>query len=501
MHKGNIVVTPDEPLARVQRVMTEANIGQIPVVAPETREIVGIITRTDLLKQAAPARSGAASSGRVQIGAERAAMMERLAAALPPATMALLRRVASEAHQQGHEPYLVGGIVRDLLLGAPIRDLDIVIQGNAIPVARRLARALGGRVVAHDRFGTTKWILREPGAPLRDPLLEAEGLPGHIDLITSRTEFYERPTALPQVEHASIKQDLHRRDFTINTLALALDPEHEGQLLDFYGGMEDLERGRIRVLHNLSFVEDPTRILRAIRFEQRFGFRLEARTEELLLASLDLLEAVSPDRLRHELFLIMEEGAPERTLQRLGELGILRRLMPEVHWDASDAGRLQRLRAAGYREPAHFLTALIWNPEAGQGRIDRISERLGLSKEWRERLHTLYEVRARRDELVSPELPPSGLYALLHERDRLALELLAVMSEDEALRGALRLYLDDLSQRLLEVTGDLLRQKGLPPGPAYRGILDAIRAAMLDGRAPDRQSQLALLEEELARRG
>ncbi|MGH2544182.1 MAG: CBS domain-containing protein, partial [Ardenticatenaceae bacterium] len=291
MHKGNIVVTPEDSIAHVRRVMTEATIGQVPVVAADTREIVGIITRTDLLKHTASIGSDARTHGRpTGVAPSVATLLEKLAVALPPPTLALVRRVAREAHTQGHHPYLVGGIVRDLLLGVPIRDLDIVIEGNAIAVGRWLARQLGGRVVTHDRFGTAKWILREPGFPPKEPLLEAPELPEQIDLITARTEFYERPTALPQVEHASIKQDLHRRDFTINTLALSLDPAREGQLLDFYGGMEDLQRGLIRVLHNLSFVEDPTRILRAIRFEQRFGFRLEARTEELLLASLDLLE-------------------------------------------------------------------------------------------------------------------------------------------------------------------------------------------------------------------
>ncbi|MDQ4079034.1 MAG: CBS domain-containing protein [Chloroflexota bacterium] len=490
MHKGNIVVTPEDSIARVQRVMTESNIGQVPVVSMDSREIVGIITRTDLLKR----------MGRVQADTRAQEMIEKLAAALPAPTLRVVRRIAREAHEQDHHPYLVGGIVRDLLLDSLIRDLDIVIEGNAIPVARQLAKQLGGRVVTHERFGTAKWILREPNFPPKDALLEAEELPEHIDLITARTEFYERPTALPQVEHASIKQDLHRRDFTINTLALSLDPEHEGQLLDFYGGLEDLKRGIIRVLHNLSFVEDPTRILRAIRFEQRFGFELEARTKELLLASLDLLEEVSPDRLRHELFLIMMEKHPERILARLDELGILSRLMPDVRWDESDAERFRRLLVAGYEEPLPFITALIWNPTAGPERIDRISAQLGVPKEWQKRLHTIHAIRAHREALTASNLSNSALYAQLQRQDPLALELLAILTDDEVLRRRLRHFLDDLRHRSLSITGETLRESGLPPGPAYQEILDTIHAAMLDGIAPDAEAQRALLEEEVRKR-
>ncbi|MBA3530622.1 MAG: CCA tRNA nucleotidyltransferase, partial [Ardenticatenales bacterium] len=428
-------------------------------------------------------------------------LMRQMAETLPAPTLALVRRIAQEADTLGYESYLVGGIVRDLLLVAPtLKDLDIVIEGHAIQVARRLASHLGGRVVGHERFGTAKWLLRDDDFPPKASLLESSELPLHIDLITARTEFYERPTALPQVEHASIKQDLHRRDFTINTLAISLDPKHEGQLLDFYGGEADLKRGIIRVLHNLSFVEDPTRILRAVRFEQRFGFALEPRTHELLLASLDLLEEISPDRLRHELFLILREAHAARILARLHELGILRLVLPDVRWHPADAIRMQRLREAGYADPEHFLAALIWDPEADPARIDHIAETLSLSNNWRARLHTLYQVRARGSRLTAPALSNSALHAELHGQEVLAVELLAILTEDESLRARLRLFLDELRHRTLAVSGSDLRASGLPPGPLYKEILDSIQAAMLDNRAPDEASQRAMLEEEIRRR-
>ena len=230
------------------------------------------------------------------------------------------------AGELGFPLYAVGGFVRDLLLGHPNLDVDLVVEGDAIRLAQELARRLGGHVRSHRRFGTAKWILPDP---LRAPTNGA--LPEALDFATARTEFYEHPTALPTVERSSIKQDLHRRDFTINTLAIRLTPDRWGELLDFYGGRKDLDDRLIRVLHSLSLVEDPTRILRAARFEQRFGFQIEPRTAELIGNALDLLDRVSAERVRHELELLLAETEPERAFCRLAELNVLTVLNPDLH--------------------------------------------------------------------------------------------------------------------------------------------------------------------------
>ncbi|MCP4594831.1 MAG: CCA tRNA nucleotidyltransferase, partial [bacterium] len=158
-------------------------------------------------------------------------------------------------------------------------------------------------------------------------------MPSSVDFVTARTEFYTYPTALPQVERSSITQDLHRRDFTINTLAIRLDPDHWGELVDFYGGEPDLRAGIIRVLHSLSFVDDPTRMLRAARLESRMGFHLDPRSEELIADALPLLKRVSGDRIRHELELIFREAEPERALRRLEELGVLQHIHSRLRCD------------------------------------------------------------------------------------------------------------------------------------------------------------------------
>ena len=257
MKPGQIQVQPSDSVEYLQSVMLEHGVGQVPVV--DNGQPIGIVTRTDLIKLwSMPERRPKQAID----------LADQLARAVPPRAGEILRLAGRLADEMGFSIYIVGGFVRDLLLGMPNLDLDLVVEGNAIKLARRLAREVGGRVRSHSRFGTAKWLPDE-----EDVLAEI----GTLDFATARTEFYERPTALPQVERSSIRQDLHRRDFTINTLALCLNGDRYGELFDFYGGEADLQRGLIRVLHSLSFVEDPTRMLRAVRLEQRLGFDIEPR--------------------------------------------------------------------------------------------------------------------------------------------------------------------------------------------------------------------------------
>gem|GEM_PF-2524828 len=280
MRAGAVSVSPHDSIGEVQRIMMEHSLGQVPVV--QDGRVLGIVTRTDLIKLwSAPPRPS-----------RQAQIADLLGQTLPGPLIELLLAARDQANDLGYSLYVVGGFVRDLLLGHPTLDLDLVVEGDAIALARQLAEQLGGQVRSHGRFGTAKLILPED---------RPSGQPASLDFVTARTEFYAHPTALPQVERSSIKQDLYRRDFTINTMAICLDRARYGELLDYYGGERDLLEKLVRVLHSLSFVEDPTRMLRAVRFEQRLGFRIEARTEELLRGALDLLDRVSGDRLRHEL--------------------------------------------------------------------------------------------------------------------------------------------------------------------------------------------------------
>ena len=500
MRAGAVSVGPDDPVSEVQRVMIEHGLGQVPVVSHG--QVLGIVTRTDLIKLwSAPPRPS-----------RQAQIADLLDRTLPAPLLELMLAARDEANAAGYSLYVVGGFVRDLLLGQPTLDLDLVVEGDAITLARRLAERVGGRARSHGRFGTAKVILEQPRPP---------ELPPALDFVTARTEFYPHPSALPQVERSSIKQDLYRRDFTINTMAICLDRARYGELLDYYGGERDLREGLIRVLHSLSFVEDPTRILRAVRFEQRLGFKIEERTEELLQSALDLLDRVSGDRLRHELLLILAEPAPERAWSRLADLGILERLGPGLSADAWTTEKLQALReacngwsaaraagappaepawpaVAGGHVPCELLALAVLTMRLPEGDLERLIRRLSVP---RNQATLLFDARRLYGELgqLRPDTRPSELYAALHRYPEAALFAAYVAAQDPRVRQQILHYQRELRSVRPSLTGARLRELGLKPGPAYGRILNALRDARLDGMVHTTEEEEALLHELLER--
>ena len=238
---------------------------------------------------------------------------------VPAPLFSLLREAGELADQHRVRVYAVGGFVRDLLLGVTNLDVDLVVEGNGIAFARTLARTRHARVTVHERFGTAVVTL-EDGFK--------------VDVATARTESYDAPAALPTVRPGSIREDLSRRDLTINTLAISLNAPRFGDIADDYGGRRDLRTKSIRVLHSLSFIEDPTRVFRSVRFEQRLGFRLDGETETLMreAASLDLVQRLSPARLSRELILLLSERQPRTCLTRLADFDLLRCIHPKLKW-------------------------------------------------------------------------------------------------------------------------------------------------------------------------
>jgi tRNA nucleotidyltransferase (CCA-adding enzyme) len=483
MHSGTVVVHPEDSIQRLQALMIEYGWGQIPVVSSEDGHLLGIVTRTDLIK------TWARPSDHVRT------LATRLEAALPAPLYALLQEVGHMAQALGYPIYAVGGFVRDLLLDIPNLDLDLVVEGDAIRLARELARRWGGRVCSHQRFGTAKWILPEGGINGPNPIPS-------LDFVTARIEFYEHPTALPTVEQSNIKQDLHRRDFTINTLAIRLDPDHWGELLDFYGGERDLQEGIIRVLHSLSFVEDPTRILRAVRLEQRLGFRIEPRTEELIGNALELLERVSGERIRHELTLILREPEPERALARLASLGVLPHIHPALRYDPWLAERFQALRASlATREP---LTAIehvywaLWLYRLEAPEQEAVMQRLRFDSRVRGLVERVRHLREQEAQLTENHLRPSQIYHILEPAGPAARLVFRAATDS----GLARQRVDQFEQHLAQVTTELdgydLRRMGVKPGPIYRHILGALLDARLDGKVSSREEEEALARSLLA---
>ena len=235
---------------------------------------------------------------------------ERVRQRLSPALQGILDQAGSLAGEMGFHAYIVGGMVRDLLLGSDNFDLDIVVEGDGIRFAGCLAERLQATVKSHERFGSA--TITFPDRP-------------RVDIATARTEIYERPAALPRVTPGSIRDDMRRRDFTINSLAISLMPAEFGRLLDFFHGVRDLRERHIRVLHEQSFMDDPTRIFRAVRFEARLGFRMVRSTEQLLVEALSrsILTELEDYRIAAELRLILEEPDPARSLKRLAQLGVI----------------------------------------------------------------------------------------------------------------------------------------------------------------------------------
>jgi tRNA nucleotidyltransferase (CCA-adding enzyme) len=513
MNAGEYAVHPDDSIEHVQRLMTETGWGQIPVINPETGEVTGIVTRTDLLKTLTrePKLPG------------RQNLSERLESALPATRLALLKAISQIARQQRSALYIVGGFVRDLLLDRPSLDFDLVVEGDAISLAQSLADQFGGRITSHARFGTAKWhiagnrsklasSLAARYSHLENLLIDPSDLPQSLDLITARSEFYTHPTALPTVERGSIKLDLHRRDFTINTLALRLDGHHYGELHDYWGGLNDLRQGLVRVLHSLSFVDDPTRMLRAVRFEKRFDFQIENRTLDLLYEARPMLGRISGDRIRHELDHILVEANICQMLARLHELELLSTIHKSLTWDEwtcskieaipqdepEDYWGLSSLHSEDEKTPAlkQTLSYILWLIRLPVKHSRNINARLKVSRILA--VNTIAACKLRLDLPSLVHASPSQIVARLDNVPPTALFATSLASDDNREKRILKKYVTTWKHVTPTIDGHTLRKRGLPPSPDYRVILGALRDAWLDGKIATPAEEARLLDELIA---
>jgi tRNA nucleotidyltransferase (CCA-adding enzyme) len=485
MTKGDIRVAPGDSVERLQQVMIQYGVGQVPVM--RKKEMLGVVTRTDLIKLwAAPPHQPP----------RRREIVQRIEAALPGPLLHLLRDASDLAQEMGYPLYVVGGFVRDLLLGEPTLDMDLVVEGDAIRLARRLGRRAGARTRSHRQFGTAKLILEGREAEF--------GVPS-LDFATARMEFYAHSAALPEVELSSIKADLHRRDFTINTLAIRLDSGYYGQFLDFYGGEQDLRDGLIRVLHSLSFIEDPTRIMRAARFEQRLGFSIESRTAELIDNALPMLSRVTGERIRHELYLILREREPERVLSRLGGMKVLAEIHARLVWREEFNLCFEKLRQTvaggmwavepeeeGRPDPSSYL-ALITYP-LSRSELEGFAARLKIFRNDLSLLRQVLDLRENESKLARRGISNREIYALLRFSSSAARMIQWLCTDSERVRQRLRLYETELCQVQLAVDGEYLKELGLKPSPLFSKLLSAVRDARLDGEIQTEEEERALVD-------
>lgn len=506
MTAGSVTIEPEATLARLQDIMAESGWGQVPVRDPATGEIIGIVTRTDMIKARA----------KPLLLPTKDEVIATLRQVIPPARLALLETIAHEAQSVGVAAYIVGGFVRDLLLNRPSLDFDVVIEGDAMRFARHLAQRFGGRVVTHNRFATAKWLIgdqkaaiaRQIGADENDGQVE---LPESLDLITARTEFYDHPAALPTVERSSIKMDLHRRDFTINTLSLRLDGENYGRLFDHWGGFADLKTGKIRVLHALSFVDDATRMLRAVRFAVRFAFEIESRTLELMHDSLGLIDELSGARIYHELSLILNEPKAIAMFDRLSELGILAAIHPALPWSQRVAERLAALDSGLGKQvtsgPEHVRDGLnlrqlfgycLWLEDLNDDQLMAVGSRLRIQARLLELIQQTGRLRAELPRLVGRK--PSEIVQELEKYNELTLRLLKATAANDLQREVLERFTTDWHKIKQHTTGADLRALGIPPSAYYEEVLTALRAAWLDGQVSSVTEEVDLLKRLLEAR-
>jgi tRNA nucleotidyltransferase (CCA-adding enzyme) len=370
--------------------------------------------------------------------------------------------------------WLVGGAVRDLMLGAATVDLDVAIEGDAREVAREVAARLGGEVVEHERFGTAT--------------VRADDLV--VDLASTRREIYAQPGALPDVEPASLDDDLERRDFTINAIAASLDEPGIGQLRDPHDGRADLDAGVIRILHPDSFLDDPTRLLRALRYEARFGFRMDPDTERRAAAAIaaGAPSTVSGARIRDELLDLLSEPNVAASVARMKELGLDRALSPMLG-DARPEDVLAAAEATenvgGQRRFAALAALIAPDPDALVGWI----EDLNLRAEDRDAVLHAARKGPQLVRSLQPELPDSAVHALLHCE---LPETLALATALGAREEPVHRYLERLSGADLEITGDDLRHAGIPEGPAIGRALRETLERKLDGEVSGRDAELEL---------
>jgi len=401
-----------------------------------------------------------------------------------PAELVNFMQVAGEiTASQGQRLYLVGGVVRDLLLGQSNFDLDLVVEGNAIELSQQLIKINQAKITIHTRFNTAK----------------LQWSKWSVDLTTARSETYAKPGALPTVKPNSLSNDLFRRDFTVNTMAVHLNPGQYGKLIDLYGGEDDLKRRLIRILHEKSFTDDATRIWRGLRYEQRLNFKLEPTTLQLLKRDIPMLDTISGDRIRYELECVLQEKNPEKILCRAGELNVLQRLHPGLQGNGWLVEKFERARQVSSPDlPSIGLYLALLAYRLTNEENDQLISRLRLPKSVAQALRDTSNIKNKSQSLAEPELTPSSIYHLLHGYSPVAITANSLAGDSPAARQHIHLFVTKLRYVKPTLTGKDLQQLGIAPGPHITEILRLLHEARLDGKVTSKQGEEDLVKNWLA---
>lgn len=426
--------------------------------------------------------------------------MQRL---LPKEVLRIIKRLARFAEESRFKAYVVGGFVRDFLLGVKNLDVDLVIEGDAIKFARLAAESLDAACVIHRKFGTATLVIRKP----------IKGIKFKIDIATARTETYRHPAALPSVRFGSIRDDLYRRDFTINAMAVSIDKKNFGELIDFFGGRKDLKQRKIRVLHDNSFIDDPTRVFRAVRFEQRYNFKIDRHTVSLIKNAVkrEMFEEVSGERLRQEIESLLKEKKPLQAIRRMRDLHELRFINPKIKFDATSERICKNVKGLYKRYKKYFLkkqTLDSWLvyfmtiiDKLNLKETLKVCDRFVMRRGDRSRIISCKKFENRAIAVLSDKkhVKPNRIYKFLEPLSYETLIFLMAKCGKRLAKERVTDFLSKYNGMRLRISGEDLKNLGMEPGPDFTRILKKTLYAKIDGKLKTKKEEL-LFAERLAKR-
>ncbi len=489
------VTSPDAYFKSVIPLVIEEKQKLIPVVDPENK-LIGVVSRGDLLRVLHDGlEQGARSVSFHGRAGTQKSLKSLIKERLDKDVFKHLECIAQIGDRLNVSVYAVGGFVRDLLLNIPNQDIDVVVEGEGIPFASCLAEEFGGRVTSHEKFGTSVVIFPD----------------GYrIDVATARMEYYKHPGALPTVERSSVKSDLFRRDFTVNSMAVKLTGINAFCLIDFFNGERDLRNREIHVLHSLSFIEDPCRLFRAIRFEQRFGFKMGKQAEAFMRNTIKkrLVDSLSGTRLFNEIKLLLNEKSPMNCIRRMQELNLFQFISPEMLLAPKDLEVLERLESV-FSWADRVITADkpdVWYVyflglfySLKEDVFLKAADRLHLPTRMKNSLQ-VDRIHCRENlELLVPdkEWGPKEIYHAFANLSVEAVVFLIALSSTDRLNQYANIYFSQYQGKAEPaLTGDDLVEMGMEPGPVFQSVLNALREARVMGSVSTREEEVALVEEQ-----
>ncbi len=480
-------VRPDSEIKEIKELIFRGRQRLLPVVN-EFEEPIGVITRTDFLRILQDEKISVEKEAELKeenFRNLRSVMMSSFSKDL----FERLVKIGEIAEGLNYNAYMIGGIVRDLILKKKNLDVDIVVEGDGIRLANMVSKILSAKVTEHKKFGTAHLIFSDNSK---------------IDIATARIEYYPQPASLPTVESGSLKLDLYRRDFTINTLAVKLNPGGFGELIDYYGGLRDLKEGMIRVLHNLSFVEDPTRILRAVRFEVRFDFKISKHALYLIknAVKMNVFELLSGNRLFTELYLILEEDVPEKIFDRLEELGVMGHIHPNMMWKkikplflrTKDILKWYELLFTGIDIDKIVVLFSALFDGVNESEMKKLVQRFGIVGSFGKKVLEIKHKEKQVFEQIKKISDESDIYFIFKDLSAEALIFYMAKFNDHNVKLMISRYFSEMIKIKPKITGEDLINLGLKPSPIFSKIFEDIIKGYIKGEIKSREDELNLIK-------